>query len=42
MNGKKFVIYFVAAMILTGAGISLWIKQAYESRPKIEIKEPAK
>lgn len=42
MNGRKFVIYFVAVMILTGAGLSLWIKQAYSTRPKVEIAELTK
>jgi|GEM_PF-5097749 len=40
MNGKKFVIYFVLAIVLTGIGVSLWIKQAYDTRPQVNISEP--
>lgn len=42
MNGKKFVMYFMALIILTGIGISLWIKQGYDSRPEVKIEESAK
>lgn len=42
MNGKKFVMYFVVLITITGIAISLWIKQAYETRPQIKIEEPAK
>lgn len=34
-------MYFLAAVALTGAGMGLWIKQAFDTRPKVDITEPA-
>lgn len=42
MDGKKFVMYFVAAAILTSIGLCLWIKQGYDSRPQVKIEETGK
>ncbi len=42
MNGKKFVILFVAVTLVSGAFISLWMKQGYETRPQIKIEEEKK
>lgn len=42
MNGKKFVFYFIAFIVLTGVGISLWIKKGYDTRPEVKIEEPNK
>jgi hypothetical protein len=43
MNGKKVVICFLIAVIITGATLALWIKQGYESRPKnVNIEEEKK
>ncbi len=42
MNGKKFTLIFVALIIVTGTAASLWLKQGYDSRPKIKIEEEKK
>lgn len=42
MNGKKFVIYFLILIAVTAVTVGIWIKQGYDSRPQIEIKEPVK
>lgn len=42
MNGKKFVILFLAATIVSGALVSLWMKKGYETRPQIKIEDAKK
>ena len=42
MNGKKFTLIFVVLTIVTGALASLWVKQGYDSRPKIKIEDEKK
>jgi Na+-transporting methylmalonyl-CoA/oxaloacetate decarboxylase gamma subunit len=38
MNGKKFVYLFLILIIVSAIGISAWMKQGYDSRPNINIK----
>lgn len=42
MNGKKFVIYFLLATAVCGVALTVWMKQAYNSRPDIKIEKPVK
>lgn len=42
MSGKKFVIYFVLAIVITGIAVGIWIKQGYDSRPDIKIEKTVK
>lgn len=42
MNGKKFVILFVGLMIISSVFVSVWMKEGYDSRPRIQIEEPKK
>ena len=37
MKGKKFVVIFLALIIVTAVALSLWIKQGYDTRPAIQI-----
>lgn len=39
MNGKKFVAYFLVAVVLTSAGMLVWMKQAYDTRPNIKVEK---
>ncbi len=39
MNGKKFTLYFVGAIVLIGGLGSYWIKHSYDNRPIIPITE---
>lgn len=39
MNGKKFVVLFMILIIISAVGVSLWMKQGYDSRPNINIKQ---
>lgn len=40
MSGKKFIIYFAVATVLTSLLIGAWMKQGYDTRPKIQIEQP--
>lgn len=42
MNGKKFVIWFLGVTVFSGALVSLWMKQGYDTRPNIQIEQPKK
>ena len=42
MNGKKFVIYFLLVTAVTAVASSVWIKQAYDTRPDIKIEKQVK
>lgn len=37
MKGKKFVVFFVVTTALIGICVAVWIKQAYDTRPQVEI-----
>ena len=36
MSGKKFILAFTVAVIVTSIGISAWMKHGYDTRPNIE------
>lgn len=38
MSGKKFILWFTVSVVITGIGISAWIKHGYDTRPNVEIK----
>ncbi len=40
MNGKKFVVVFLAVTAVVGILTCVWIKAGYDSRPKIPIEQP--
>lgn len=42
MQGRKFTILFLLLIAVSGVGASLWIKQAYDTRPIIKIEEKPK
>lgn len=42
MNGKKFVIFFVGLIIVSGTVASILMKKGYDSRPQIPIEAPKK
>lgn len=37
MQGKKFVLIFIATIIFVGGFVSVLIRQAYETRPQIPV-----
>ncbi len=37
MSGKKFISIFLVIMVVSAVGLSLWIKQGYDSRPAAKV-----
>ena len=42
MEGKKFIVLFTGAVVITSIGIGIWIKQGYDTRPNIKIETEKK
>lgn len=39
MSGKKIILYFAVATVLTSVLIGAWMKHGYDTRPKIQIEQ---
>jgi hypothetical protein len=42
MNGKKFTIVFVGFVVVTGVLLCVWMKDGYNTRPKVQVIEDVK
>jgi hypothetical protein len=39
MSGKKFIVYFALATVVTSVLILAWMKHGYDTRPQIQIEQ---